>query len=79
MCAWKCVQVSSDGLQDGNGACCADWASADPHTPLSSSPQSWDLQAPGQRREGGTPPQSLKQSKRETKTTLSVLFLFQMS
>lgn len=70
MCIYLCL--SSDGLPDGNEACCANWASAGPHIPPSSSPQSWDLRAPGQRREDGTLQQSLKQRKREF---TAVLFL----
>lgn len=52
-------------IQGGNGACCADWASADPHTPPSSSPQSWGLKAPGQRKGDDTLPQSLGKNKEE--------------
>lgn len=66
------VYVSLKSLQGANGACCADWASAGPHTPPSSSPQNWDLRAPGQRREDGTLPRFLEQSK-EKKKKLSVL------
>ncbi len=66
------VSVSLKGLQGANGACCADWASAGPHTPPFSSPQSWDLRAPGQRREDGTLPRFLEQSKeKKIKCTVS--------
>lgn len=53
-----CVSLSFS--PDASGVCCADWASADLHTPPSSSPQSWDLKAPGQRRAGDILPKCLK-------------------
>lgn len=63
VCVCACVP---DDLPDGNGACCADWASAGPRTPPSSSPQSWDPRAPGQKREDDTLLQSLNVPKQQS-------------
>lgn len=48
------AEARRKALPGGNGAGCAEWASAGRHRPPSSSPQSWDLWAPGQRREDDT-------------------------
>lgn len=48
------AEAQRKALPGGNGVGCAEWASAGPHRPPSSSPQSWDLWAPGQRREDDT-------------------------
>lgn len=59
-----------EGLLGGSGVCCAGWASAGPHTPPSSSPQSLDLRAPSQRRGVGTLQQSLEDGKEQNSTNL---------
>lgn len=65
-----------NSLLGENGVCCADWASAGPHTPPFSSPQSWDPRAPGQRRVDGNLPQCLKKPPKLNSGSLVPLLSF---